>query len=66
MKKFTPAGVTLSLTEFNRIQRAAGLPERVAVKTAKSNKKAQNANRAAHAEKQREIRSLRNSGRKGA
>jgi hypothetical protein len=64
MFKRTPAGVCLSLEEFNRIQRAAGLPERVAVKTAKSNKKAQNANRAAHAAKQREIRDLRNSGRK--
>ncbi len=62
MNKRTPAGVTMSLEEFNRIQRAAGLPERVAKK--KSNKKAQNANRAAHAAKQREIRDLRNSGRK--
>jgi len=62
--KNTPAGVCLSLEAFNRIQRAAGLPERVAVKTAKGNKKAQNANRAAHAAKQREIRDLRNSGKK--
>jgi PHD/YefM family antitoxin component YafN of YafNO toxin-antitoxin module len=57
MNKKTPAGVCMSLEEFNRIQRAAGLPERVAVK--KSNKKNQNANRAARAQANRDMKSKR-------
>lgn len=61
MSKRTPAGVTMPLEDFNRIQRAAGLPECVAVKTAKQNKRAQAANRAAHAALQQEIRARRQS-----
>lgn len=59
MNKKTPAGVCLSLEEFNRIQRAAGLPERVAGKTAKANKKAQNANAAARAQANRDMKAKR-------
>ena len=59
MNKKTPAGVCLSLEEFNRIQRAAGLPERVAVKTLKSNKRAQAANRAAKAQANRDTKANR-------
>lgn len=59
MFKKTPAGVTMSLEEFNRIQRAAGLPERVAGKTAKANKKAQAANRAAKAQANRDMKENR-------
>lgn len=59
MNKKTPAGVCLSLEEFNRIQRAAGLPERVAGKTAKANKRAQAANRAAKAQANRDMKANR-------
>ena len=59
MNKKTPAGVTLSLEAFNRIQRAAGLPERVAGKTAKANKRAQAVNRAARAQANRDMKANR-------
>lgn len=52
------------LSEINRVRAEAGLPALVAGKTAKQNKKAQSANRAAHAARCQEIKSLRNSGRK--
>lgn len=52
------------LAEINAVRAIAGLPPLVSGKTAKANKKAQAANRAAHAARCQEIKSLRNSGRK--
>jgi len=52
------------LSEINRVRAEAGLPPLVAGKTANKNRAQQNANKAAHAARCQEIKSLRNSGRK--
>ena len=59
MFKKTPAGVTVSLAEVNRVRAIAGLPPVVAGKTAKANKRAQAANAAARAQANRDMKSKR-------
>lgn len=55
-KNFT---VTPKLTEVNAFRVAHGLEPLVAVKTAKKDRKAQNANRAAHAQACRDLKAKR-------